>query len=271
MNLTQSKTSTVFILLTCLAMLSLFGLAENGHAQLLKQVREDFGNNVLRYAPDDPSFRSRLFNLQTGHSGAFYNCDGEEDKRNSPYICWKNTSGDRVYCEARELLNWKRDKAEIAQRICDGGCCGNHSHVPQLRQKQSCGCANCSGNAGAITVLSQAAGKKAPIASAQLRPKVSVAGLVGGGRVRESAAEKTLATVQPARIPSAKAQSVLTNTAQCDCLKCRAKRQQVAAAGVSQQGSATKQAGDQAPVATTRTASLLERARSSRKRYEELK
>jgi len=94
-------------------------------AQSLSQLRSEFGNGPLPYAPQDPATRSGLLNLQTGHAGAFYNCDGEESKRFSPHITWKSAQGDRLYRPCRDILNWCKDRAEIAQRICDGAgpCC----------------------------------------------------------------------------------------------------------------------------------------------------
>ena len=105
--------------------------SESCNAQLLRDLNRI---EVQQYAPDDPQTQGRLFNLQTGHAGAFYNCDGEESKRNSPYICWKAVQHERWHGTFRDVLNWCQDRNEIAQRICDGakGCCSGD------RKSESC-------------------------------------------------------------------------------------------------------------------------------------
>ena len=99
-----------------------------------QQLRADYPGPV-RYSPSDPEFRSKLFRLQTGHAGLFYNCDGEESKRNSPYICWNSQhSADwrNGACEA-----CRRDRADVRQRLVDGSCCSE--------KKPDCQCDNCLG------------------------------------------------------------------------------------------------------------------------------
>ena len=97
-----------------------------------QQLRADYPGPIS-YSPSDPEFRSKLFRLQTGHAGLFYNCDGEESKRNSPYICWNSQhSADwrNGACEA-----CRRDRADVRQRVVDGSCC------PQ--KKSNCQCDSC--------------------------------------------------------------------------------------------------------------------------------
>lgn len=117
-------------------------------------IRADYGkNSQIQYSPDDPSTRSRLFKLQTGQAGAFYNCDGEEDKRNSPFICWKSSNGEHCRRTFLDVLDWRGDRAEIFQRICDGvgGCCsecatcdqGNCRAPATVAPAVSCGCSTC--------------------------------------------------------------------------------------------------------------------------------
>ena len=98
-------------------------------AQTLQKLRSEFGEGHLPYAPRDPDTRSGLLNKQTGHSGLFYNCDGEECKRFSPHICWKSAESSRLHLACKDIFNWCRDRSEIAQRICDGagGCCKSGS------------------------------------------------------------------------------------------------------------------------------------------------
>jgi hypothetical protein len=99
-------------------------VADQIQAQEFAKVRSDYGSGAVTYSPADPWTRSKLFNTHTGHSGRFYNCDGEECKRNSPYICWK-TNHQSLTPPRRGLLNQlRRDQGKIGQRIADGaGAC----------------------------------------------------------------------------------------------------------------------------------------------------
>jgi len=238
------------------------------------QIRSEYGSNTqIQYAPDDPSTRSRLFNLHTGHAGAFYNCDGEEDKRNSPYICWKTGHGDRLHRTFWDVLQWKRDRSEIAQRICDGaGTCCSGGQCNQcergacageaIETPATCGCSTCSSaKASKPVTLLQRAVANAPTrieSSRSLQPKVSAAGLVGSGRsvVSQSSQNQSErnSLVKFAVRPSN------DQSKPCDCLSCRMKRQ-----GASSNTSVLERSPSSGSTATTlRSASLLDRARSSR-------
>ena len=104
------------------------------------KIRHDyFQNPTGQYSLDDPWTRSRIWRRHTGHWGKFYNCDGEEQKRYSPYICWKNADCPFVDESWRYLL-W-RDKQEIRRRISDGSCSTcQEQHTPTQR---SCNCHKC--------------------------------------------------------------------------------------------------------------------------------
>lgn len=126
-----------------LLVLSFLTLASTTSAESWGQggvARAFKSKEAIQYSPADPQQRGRLFNLQTGHAGAFYNCDGEEDKRFSPHICWSSRCGSPWYRSISDVLRWKRDRIEIAQRICDGAgaCCGKKC------KSSSCGCSACS-------------------------------------------------------------------------------------------------------------------------------
>ena len=137
-------TSTTFrlIAVATIAMAAILTAGQKCDAQLLSKIRSEYGkDSVLNYGPADPSFRSRLFNLHTGQSGAYYNCDGEENKRNSPYIKWKTVRGASFPPLFWDIRQWKADRAEIAQRICDGGCCNPSAKKGGLLKKRSrCSC-----------------------------------------------------------------------------------------------------------------------------------
>jgi len=101
-----------------------------------------------RYSPDDPWERGNVFRMQTGHSGLFRNCDNEEQKRFSPYICWKvhNEPDFPGLRGARAFFSL--DLCEVKQRIRDGaGCCAGNCGKPGCkrcsRKKASAQCTTC--------------------------------------------------------------------------------------------------------------------------------
>lgn len=266
-----------FALLVALTLTSISVLAESAGAQLLNKARNGHGSNpLIQYSPDDPSTRNRLFNLQTGHAGAFYNCDGEENKRNSPYICWKNgPCREKLHCTFLDILDWRKDKCEIAQRICDGaGACCNGGNCGAARatvveSATACGCSEClaaakvtasgarvasTSNTAPVSLLKKA---YATLDSNQLRlrPRTSAAGLV---ETTQRAAEVSRSVLQRSVTPTriAKAARTAKSKAACDCATCRAKR--------SGSPTVAAKAPSQKPVAASRSASLLDRARSSR-------
>ncbi|MEQ1905820.1 MAG: hypothetical protein ABL888_16650, partial [Pirellulaceae bacterium] len=72
------------------------------------------------YGPCDPETRGNLYRHQVGHAGRFYNCDGEENKRCSPYIYWTSV------CNQEQIRSWnnvlKCDIREVKQRVRWGSC-----------------------------------------------------------------------------------------------------------------------------------------------------
>lgn len=76
-----------------------------------------------RYRPSDPWTRTLATTFQTGHIGKFYNCDGEEAKRNSPWITWKTHCERDLPTKVGCLDRWRCQIAEVKQRIADGACC----------------------------------------------------------------------------------------------------------------------------------------------------
>lgn len=253
-----------FALLAFLTLSTFAASAQQSDAQLLNKLRGDYGGDTqIQYSPDDASTRSRLFNLQTGQAGAFYNCDGEEDKRHSPYICWKNgPCGEKFHRPLWDVLDWRRDKNEIAQRICDGaGACCNSCRAPDsaiIAAPAPCGCAECIAAKSASAVEVAAVQRKAPDSLLQrayedtdvksdTRENGSIAGLLV--RMTSSVVEKSVLKPE-------------LQTKPCNCAQCKAKR---SSQSVSESKVATTKAPSVEPVAKSRTASLLDRARSSRK------
>lgn len=110
----------------CCLFLGQLLLSQTATAQEIRQTIRDYcTDKPFTYAPCDPWTRGKVFNLQTGNAGLFYNCDGEEDKRNSPYICWK-THHEKDLPPRRGLWRGlKMDVEQVRQRIRDGAgaCC----------------------------------------------------------------------------------------------------------------------------------------------------
>jgi len=122
------------LLATSFAFLMLLIVSVETHAQEIAKIRDDYHSGPITYSPDDPWTRSKLFNAHTGHSGKFYNCDGEECKRYSPYIYWQ-TNCQSLTPPGRGLLNQlRRDQGRIQQRIADGaGACACPNCPPANR------------------------------------------------------------------------------------------------------------------------------------------
>ena len=111
---------TVFLGLIVLALMS---FSKDSEAQQIIKTLQDYCLNPYRqFQPDDPWTRSKIWNLQAGRSGLFFNCDAEEEKRYSPYIYWKRQTIDPIppspFCP-RYVLS---DCRALKQRISDGRC-----------------------------------------------------------------------------------------------------------------------------------------------------
>lgn len=98
--------------------------------QDIRAQRADYPGPIA-YSPSDPDTRSKRFRMQTGHYGFFYNCDGEECKRNSPYICWNSQHGPDWRNGWKKAL--RLDRHDVKQRIYDGACLSG-----QCNQCESC-------------------------------------------------------------------------------------------------------------------------------------
>ncbi|MFT5302565.1 MAG: hypothetical protein ACI814_003381 [Mariniblastus sp.] len=142
---------TILVFLTCLLGAQLYPTSGVDAQEIRKTIRDYGTDRVFTYAPGDPWNRSKMFNVQTGHYGKFYNCDGEESKRNSPYICWKPHT-DRDFPKRVGLIEQaRRDLTEVKQRIFDGAgpCapdCGCSKCTSAPAPTSACGCAQCALN-----------------------------------------------------------------------------------------------------------------------------
>ncbi|MFK7766008.1 MAG: hypothetical protein AB8B55_02115 [Mariniblastus sp.] len=143
---TSKNVPLAICVLVCLQMCSgAFSQAQ----ELKKAIRDYKGDRVFNYQPNDPWYRGKLFNIHTKHYGMFYNCDGEEAKRNSPYLCWKAHHEKDFPTRYRALDIARYDLAIIQRRIRDGagdciqGCeCQSCQSAPVA---SSCNCTECQG------------------------------------------------------------------------------------------------------------------------------
>ena len=91
---------------------------------------QDYRSAPYPYSSHDPWTRSNVFNAHTGHAGFFYNCDEEECKRYSPYICWKNFCGAQLPARRGLWGGLKFDLAQVRRRIRDGSCAADGCDSP---------------------------------------------------------------------------------------------------------------------------------------------
>lgn len=141
--------------IVCLLVLTQWVAAQGPIRNLINETqlqRADYPGPIS-YAPSDQDTRSKRLRLQTGHYGMFYNCDNEECKRNSPYICWNSQHKADWYCGWKAA--WRKDRNDIVQRLLDGSC-------------QSCDCQDCAGGqASPIHVAPQQYGQVDPATQPQ--------------------------------------------------------------------------------------------------------
>ena len=131
--------------------------ATDANAQQVIYQNEDCAATEF-YKPSDPWTRGKLFNIQTGNSGFFYNCDGEQAKRYSPYICWKPITEKALPTRKGIWNSIKQDIEEVKQRVRDGSCCDlgctcadchrarKNGNIGGCASSTSGGCTECSQN-----------------------------------------------------------------------------------------------------------------------------
>ena len=138
---------TIFACLASFACLQF--ITSNANAQEVRKAIRDYKTDrVFNYQPSDPWNRGKMFNIHTKNYGKFYNCDGEENKRNSPYICWKPHTDKDFPTHVRMIDCIRNDLSEVRQRIKDGaGACYaencNCSECQSCQQPQSSDCNEC--------------------------------------------------------------------------------------------------------------------------------
>lgn len=149
-------------------------------------VRKSGGDPVVKYQPSDPWKRGRIFNIQTGNSGLFYNCDGEQAKRCSPYICWKRDDEPMLPPLFEPVKMWKEQLDTVRQRVSDGSCrdlgCSCADCRKARRNGQMGGCAACRQAAARHPRLSKTAtAKSSDVESAVVKTALTQPEVVKSG------------------------------------------------------------------------------------------
>jgi hypothetical protein len=163
------------------------------------------------YQPSSPQNENLLFRAQTGHYGRFYNCDGEESKRNSPHICWKRSHDPQlpIWLGWRERI--RHEASQIIQRVIDGSCCGGGGTVcPDCETNANmtppcpeCNCAQCGSQHS--TGIQTTANDSEPVTNSYVAPKA----IVKSKRLRRSglvsvmpSKRQTMQAIEPPADPS---------------------------------------------------------------------
>ena len=181
MNSSRFQKLSLSIFSFCVATTFCFVSANPCHAQLLEQLRFADRDAPIQYAPNDPLTRGRFFNLQTGHAGAFYNCGGEEmARRHSPFIRWQSSPESFRHRTFSDVLQWSRDRAEIAQRICDGasGCCAGDGDCKSCQKSMPGEVSVPGGCQGCITVGEASTAER--LGNLDASPKVELSAVADG-------------------------------------------------------------------------------------------
>lgn len=88
-----------------------------------QNVYQDYwANRTGSYSPQDPWQKGHVFRTHTGHDGLFYNCDGEEEKRCSPWIRWGYRPCDDVFSPTRIRNDYKQSVCDALERLKLGSC-----------------------------------------------------------------------------------------------------------------------------------------------------
>ena len=166
------RTSIIFFGMFAIGFLSI-SFESRVSAQELRKAINDYRNErPFQYQPSDPWVRSKLFQAHTKHRGFFYNCDNEECKRQSPYICWKL----HFENDLPTRMTWKQrirhELGQVRQRIYDGaGMCAEGCGCSEGNQSVSSGqCSDCqmisqkTGPASETEVVTTSPKKRVPFA-----------------------------------------------------------------------------------------------------------
>ena len=128
-----------------------FCLATDANAQQANNPNENCVPTEI-YQPSDPWTRGKLYNIQTGNSGLFFNCDGEQAKRYSPYIYWQPIKEKALPTRKGIWRSIKQDIAEVKQRVSDSSCCDLGCSSADCRRARNngnvAGCAETAINGG---------------------------------------------------------------------------------------------------------------------------
>ena len=143
----RSNWNLSFVVVT-MTLLQLCLGSQSEAQELRKAIRDYRDDRVFNYQPNDPWYRGKLFNVQTKHYGRYYNCDGEEAKRNSPYICWKPHYEKDFPTRYRASDIIRYDYDIIRRRLNEGSCKENstcQNCQDSAAPNSTCNCVECQG------------------------------------------------------------------------------------------------------------------------------
>ncbi|MBL8890586.1 MAG: hypothetical protein JNL67_11465 [Planctomycetaceae bacterium] len=107
----------------CLPIVALLMFCGVSPAARGQNVYQDYRVNPTGpYSPQDPWQKGRVFRTHTGHDGLFYNCDGEEDKRCSPWIRWGQRPCDDLLAPSRIRAEYQESLCDALERLRSGSC-----------------------------------------------------------------------------------------------------------------------------------------------------
>ncbi|GEM_PF-1698525 len=99
------------------------GILITGSVCFGQNLRQDYVyDREATYSPLDPIFRGYVYRTHIGHDGAYYNCDGEEEKRNSSFIRWTQRPCDDVFSLKRVRADYKQSLNDAFCRWQRGSC-----------------------------------------------------------------------------------------------------------------------------------------------------
>lgn len=129
LRLTKASSMRVLTLTVFLPFVAFLFSSGEPRSVFAQNVYQDYKVNPTGpYSPQDPWQKGRVFRTHTGHDGLFYNCDGEEDKRCSPWIRWGQRPCDDLLSPSRIRAEYKESLCDAVERLRSGSCQNGCGH-----------------------------------------------------------------------------------------------------------------------------------------------